>query len=114
MLHPKELTTAASRGNIDLVKSIHGRGIDINAEGEDGKTALMLACEKGHEEIVEYFVQSTKLEPPPSMVDNMIDNATEQAKSNNGEPFDEENYRFKSRPSVLRSVKWYIIRKELI
>ena len=67
-----------------------------------------------NEEIVEYFVQSTKLEPPPSMVDNMIDNATEQAKSNNGETFDEENYRLKSRPSVLRSVKWYIIRKELI
>ena len=67
-----------------------------------------------NEEIVEYFVQSTKLEPPPSMVDNMIDNAIEQAKSNNGETFDEENYRLKSRPSVLRSVKWYIIRKELI
>ena len=56
MLHPKELTIAASRGNLDLVKSIHGRGIDINAEGEDGKTALMLACEKGHEEIVEYLI----------------------------------------------------------
>ena len=67
-----------------------------------------------NEEIVEYFVQSTKLEPPPSMVDNMIDNAIEQAKSNNGETFDEENYLLKSRPSVLRSVKWYIIRKELI
>ena len=67
-----------------------------------------------NEEIVEYFVQSTKLEPPPSMVDNMIDNAIERAKSNNGETFDEENYRLKSRPSVLRSVKWYIIRKELI
>ena len=57
MLHPKELTIAASRGNLDLVKSIHGRGIDINAEGEDGKTALMLACEKGHEEIVEYLIE---------------------------------------------------------
>ncbi|MFL3051115.1 MAG: trigger factor [Candidatus Neomarinimicrobiota bacterium] len=67
-----------------------------------------------NEEIVEYFIQSTKLEPPPSMVDNMIDNAVEQAKSNNGETFDEEDYRLKSRPSVLRSVKWYLIRKELI
>ena len=55
MLHPKELTIAASRGNLDLVKSILGQGIDFNAEGEDGKTALMLACEKGHEEIVEYL-----------------------------------------------------------
>ena len=34
-LFPKELTIAASRGNLDLVKSILGQGIDINAEGED-------------------------------------------------------------------------------
>jgi len=40
LLHPKELTIAASRGNLDLVKSILGQGIDINAEGEDDKTAL--------------------------------------------------------------------------
>ena len=41
-----------------------------------------------NEAIVDYFIQSTKLEPPPSMVDNMIDNAIEQAKSNNGKSFD--------------------------
>ena len=67
-----------------------------------------------NEAIVDYFIQSTKLEPPPSMVDNMIDNAIEQAKSNNGKSFDEEQYRSESRPSVTRSVKWYLIRKSLL
>ena len=57
MLHPKELTIAASRGNLDLVNSILKQGIDINTKGEDDKTALMLACEKGHEEIVEYLME---------------------------------------------------------
>ena len=56
MLHPKEITIAASRGNLDLVKSILIQGIDINTKGEDDKTALMLACEKGHEDIVEYLI----------------------------------------------------------
>ncbi|MEE2876333.1 MAG: trigger factor [Candidatus Neomarinimicrobiota bacterium] len=67
-----------------------------------------------NEEIVDYFIQSTKLEPPPSMVDNIIDSAIKQAKSNNGKTFDEEEYRTESRPSVTRNVKWYLIRKTLI
>ncbi len=67
-----------------------------------------------NEAIVDYFIQSTKLEPPPSMVDNMIDNAIEQAKSNNGKTFDEEKYRTDARPSVTRSVKWYLLRKALV
>ncbi|MBH31388.1 MAG: trigger factor [Candidatus Marinimicrobia bacterium] len=67
-----------------------------------------------NEAIVDYFIQSTKLEPPPSMVENMIDNAIEQAKSNNGKTFDEEQYRSESRQSVARSVKWYLIRKALL
>ncbi len=67
-----------------------------------------------NEAIVDYFIQSAKLEPPPSMVDNMIDNAIEQAKSNNGKTFDEEKYRTDARPSVTRSVKWYLLRKALV
>lgn len=67
-----------------------------------------------NEEIIDYFIESTKLEPPPSMVENMINNSIEQAKSNNGETFDEEKYRSDSRSSVTRSVKWYLIRKALV
>jgi len=67
-----------------------------------------------NEVIVDYFIQSTKLEPPPSMVDSMIDTGIEQAKSNNGKTFDEEQYRSESRPSVTKSVKWYLIRKALL
>jgi|TARA_Y100000031_G_scaffold28162_1_gene30446 hypothetical protein len=32
LLHPKELTIAASRGNFDLVKSILKQGIDIDTK----------------------------------------------------------------------------------
>ena len=64
-----------------------------------------------NEAIIDYFLQSTDLEPPPSMVDNYIENSIEQAKSNNGETFDEDKYRNEARPSVVRSIKWYLIRK---
>ena len=48
------------------------------------------------------------------MVDNYIENSIEQAKSNNGETFDEDKYRNEARPSVIRSIKWVLIRKALI
>ena len=67
-----------------------------------------------NEAIIDYFLQSTDLEPPPSMVDNYIENSIEQAKSNNGETFDEDKYRNEARPSVVRSIKWYLIRKALV
>ena len=67
-----------------------------------------------NEAIIDYFLQSTDLEPPPSMVDNYIEHSIEQAKSNNGETFDEDKYRNEARPSVVRSIKWVLIRKALI
>ena len=67
-----------------------------------------------NEAIIDYFLQSTDLEPPPSMVDNYIEHSIEQAKSNNGETFDEDKYRNEARPSVVRSIKWVLIRKVLI
>ena len=67
-----------------------------------------------NEAIIDYFLQSTDLEPPPSMVDNYIEHSLEQAKSNNGEAFDEDKYRNEARPSVVRSIKWVLIRKALV
>ncbi len=67
-----------------------------------------------NEAIIDYFLQSTDLEPPPSMVDHYIEHSIEQAKSNNGETFDEDKYRNEARPSVVRSIKWVLIRKALI
>ena len=85
----------------NVIKRIQER-LDRDAEGQL------------NEAIIDYFLQSTDLEPPPSMVDNYIENSIEQAKSNNGETFDEDKYRNEARPSVVRSIKWYLIRKALV
>ena len=85
----------------NVMKSIQER-LDRDAEGQL------------NEAIIDYFLQSTDLEPPPSMVDNYIEHSIEQAKSNNGETFDEDKYRNEARPSVVRSIKWVLIRKALI
>ena len=85
----------------NVMKSIQER-LDRDAEGQL------------NEAIIDYFLQSTDLEPPPSMVDNYIEHSIEQAKSNNGETFDEDKYRNEARPSVVRSIKWVLIRKVLI
>ena len=85
----------------NVMKKIQER-LDRDAEGQL------------NEAIIDYFLQSTDLEPPPSMVDNYIEHSIEQAKSNNGETFDEDKYRNEARPSVVRSIKWVLIRKALI
>ena len=85
----------------NVIKKIQER-LDRDAEGQL------------NEAIIDYFLQSTDLEPPPSMVDNYIEHSIEQAKSNNGETFDEDKYRSEARPSVVRSIKWVLIRKALI
>ena len=85
----------------NVIKKIQER-LDRDAEGQL------------NEAIIDYFLQSTDLEPPPSMVDNYIEHSIEKAKSNNGETFDEDKYRNEARPSVVRSIKWVLIRKALI
>ena len=85
----------------NVIKKIQER-LDRDAEGQL------------NEALIDYFLQSTDLEPPPSMVDNYIEHSIEQAKSNNGETFDEDKYRNEARPSVVRSIKWFLIRKALI
>jgi pectate lyase len=44
---------AARRGNRDMVELLITKGADVNAKLRNGKTALSLAKEKGHTEIVE-------------------------------------------------------------
>jgi ankyrin repeat protein len=40
-------------GNQKLIELVIAAGADVNLKGSDGKTALQLAKEKGHIEIVE-------------------------------------------------------------
>ena len=66
------------------------------------------------DEIIAYFLRETDPEVPPSMIDGYIDNSFEDARNRNGETLDEEQFRTEMRPSVVRNLKWYLIRKELI
>lgn len=49
---------AAMKGNLSTLEFLYGEGYDHNAKGKDGKTALHLAAEFGHHDIVEYLVQA--------------------------------------------------------
>ena len=67
-----------------------------------------------NEAIIDYFIQSTPLEVPPSMMDNYINRMVDDAISRNGEEFDEEKFKDAVRPSAVKNIKWFLIRKELI
>ena len=64
--------------------------------------------------IIAYFLREVDPEVPPAMVDGYVENSLEDARNKNGETVDEEQYRTEVRPSVIRNLKWYLIRKELI
>jgi ankyrin repeat protein len=46
-----QLFAAAESGNRDEVQRLVAAGVDVNAKGRDGLTALMKACLKGHLEV---------------------------------------------------------------
>jgi beta-lactamase regulating signal transducer with metallopeptidase domain len=48
----KSLHQAAADGDLEQVKSLIAKGVDINARDKEGRTALTLAKENEHEEIV--------------------------------------------------------------
>tara|TARA_B100000123_G_C25687660_1_gene409301 strand:- start:517 stop:966 length:450 start_codon:yes stop_codon:yes gene_type:complete len=51
------LIYAASHGDIDEIKKIEAKGIDLNSADYDGRTALHLAASEGQQEVVEYLIQ---------------------------------------------------------
>ena len=105
--------------NEEFIKKIDSEATDETSFRENVMKRIQERLDRDaegqlNEAIIDYFLQSTDLEPPPSMVDHYIEHSIEQAKSNNGETFDEDKYRNEARPSVVRSIKWILIRKALI
>ena len=105
--------------NEEFIKQIDSEATDETSFKENVMKRIQERLDRDaegqlNEAIIDYFLQSTDLEPPPAMVDNYIEHSIEQAKSNNGETFDEDKYRNEARPSVVRSIKWVLIRKALI
>ena len=64
--------------------------------------------------ISDYFIQNADLAVPPSMVDHYLERMVEDAKSRNGESFDERRFREEYKSAAIRDIKWYLIRKALI
>ena len=105
--------------NEEFIKKIDSEAADETSFRENVMKRIQERLDRDaegqlNEAIIDYFLHSTDLEPPPSMVDNYIEHSLEQAKSNNGEAFDEDKYRNEARPSVVRSIKWILIRKALV
>ena len=53
-----QLIEAAKNGDTVSIKALLEAGADVNAKGEDGKTALMIVEELGHTEIVDLLKQA--------------------------------------------------------
>ena len=53
---------AVDEGDLDTVKELHKYyRIDFDAWKRDGKTALQLACEKNHKDLVEWFINEAQV-----------------------------------------------------
>src|SRR5512136_651816 len=47
---------ATNRGDVQIVRDLLGRGVDVDTRDRYGQTALMLAAHAGHREIVEILI----------------------------------------------------------
>jgi len=53
-----ELIQQATKGDLDGVKTLIQQGVCVNAKNYCNQTALYLACEKGHANVVQYLLDS--------------------------------------------------------
>ncbi|XP_065897157.1 uncharacterized protein [Dysidea avara] len=60
--HWTPLHAASYHGNLDIVKLLVDAGADFDATDKDGNTPLQLALQQKHTEVVQYFVEDTKME----------------------------------------------------
>lgn len=59
------LINAADHGNLQAVKDELANGADVNARAQFGDTALNLAAENGHLDVVEYLIACGADADPP-------------------------------------------------
>jgi ankyrin repeat protein len=58
----ERLITYAHEGNVREVRNVLRRRVDLNAQGDDGSTALMTACQGGYSNVVEVLLLYKKLD----------------------------------------------------
>jgi len=55
---------AASQGDLNEIKSLEAKGVDLNEADYDGRTPIHIAASEGHFNIVEYFIaRNLQLDP---------------------------------------------------
>lgn len=47
---------AIRRGDVQIVRVLLGRGMDVDSRDRQGQTALMLAAHAGHREVIESLI----------------------------------------------------------
>ena len=52
------LQMAAQAGDLNRVKSLINKGLDIDSQGSDGSTALHRAVHEQHDDVVRYLVEN--------------------------------------------------------
>ena len=69
------LLEASFDGNVEVIKELLEKSVDINYRDEDGWTALALSCKKGHEEALDILLEAnadpnicTKANSSPLMI----------------------------------------------
>jgi nucleoside phosphorylase len=58
----ERLITYAHEGNVREVRNVLRRRVDVNAQGDDGSTALMTACQGGYSNVVKVLLLHNKLD----------------------------------------------------
>ena len=64
----EELFKASEKGDIEAIKSLLGKGVDVNFIDFYGRTALAVAATKGNKEIVNLLIEKKN-----KKLDNKID-----------------------------------------
>lgn len=64
--------------------------------------------------LIDALIDENPFEVPPQMVENSLNGYIEDLKKQIKGDFDVENFSESQRPLVIRSIKWYLIQKQLI
>ena len=105
--------------NQDFLKKVDPSAKDINEFRKNIMDRIKNqlngeAEEQLSEKIIDYFIEQTKLDAPDSMIESTFNNTLDEARKRNPNNFDEEQYRNEVKPSIIRSIKWYLIKSKLI
>ncbi|KAL5509789.1 hypothetical protein EMCRGX_G005215 [Ephydatia muelleri] len=101
------LITASFYGHTAIVKTLIKAGVNVNHANKDGETALDLAVEKGHKEIIEVLKTYQSKVIPPTI---LVQRAEKRAARDEQEP---SNTKQKNKALVIPQYSWRVERDEI-